>query len=120
MVTYWLKELKNNAKADIVIVLVGNKTDLEKNRVIDREEVRAFAARAGAEHMETSAKSGSGVDNLFLAVLQKMVKMDKSTTSRKGGTWHIGAFCACLTLPAARQKNVIKVMDDPPRSRCSC
>lgn len=39
----WLKELYEHADAHIVVMLVGNKTDLESERSVPTEEARSFA-----------------------------------------------------------------------------
>lgn len=39
----WLKELYEHAEANIVVMLVGNKTDLESERSVPTEEARNFA-----------------------------------------------------------------------------
>lgn len=39
----WLKELYEHAEANIVVMLVGNKTDLESERSVPTEEAQGFA-----------------------------------------------------------------------------
>lgn len=39
----WLKELKQFADGNIVILLVGNKTDLKDRREVKKEEAAAYA-----------------------------------------------------------------------------
>lgn len=39
----WLKELYEHADPHIVVMLVGNKTDLESERSVPTEEARGFA-----------------------------------------------------------------------------
>lgn len=39
----WLKELRDHADANIVIMLVGNKSDLRHLRAVPTEEAKAFA-----------------------------------------------------------------------------
>lgn len=40
----WLKELRDHADANIVIMLVGNKSDLKHLRAVPTEEAKAFAS----------------------------------------------------------------------------
>uniref|UniRef100_A0A452UGL0 Ras-related protein Rab-25 n=1 Tax=Ursus maritimus TaxID=29073 RepID=A0A452UGL0_URSMA len=40
----WLKELRDHADSNIVIMLVGNKSDLRHLRAVPTDEARAFAA----------------------------------------------------------------------------
>ena len=40
----WLKELRDHADANIVIMLVGNKSDLRHLRAVPTEEAKQFAS----------------------------------------------------------------------------
>ncbi|EXJ93334.1 Ras-like protein Rab-11B [Capronia coronata CBS 617.96] len=44
-VTRWLKELRDHADANIVIMLVGNKSDLRHLRAVPTEEAKQFASK---------------------------------------------------------------------------
>lgn len=39
----WLKELNEHAESNVVVMLVGNKTDLELERLVPTKEARGFA-----------------------------------------------------------------------------
>jgi Ras-related protein Rab-11A len=41
----WLKELRDHADANIVIMLVGNKSDLRHLRAVPTEEAKQFASK---------------------------------------------------------------------------
>ena len=43
-VTRWLKELRDHADSNIVIMLVGNKSDLKHLRAVPEDEARAYAS----------------------------------------------------------------------------
>lgn len=45
-VTRWLKELRDHADANIVIMLVGNKSDLRHLRAVPTEEAKSFASES--------------------------------------------------------------------------
>lgn len=48
----WLKELRDHADANIVIMLVGNKSDLRHLRAVPTEEAKQFASRfLGTEYL---------------------------------------------------------------------
>ncbi|KAL0047298.1 hypothetical protein WJX82_000152 [Trebouxia sp. C0006] len=70
---HWVSELQKNAGGNLVVVLVGNKTDLEEHRVISEEEGREYATRNNMLFVETSAKTAANTSELFeqdlLAVL---------------------------------------------------
>ncbi|KAL0061085.1 Rab GTPase ypt31 [Marasmius tenuissimus] len=54
-VTRWLKELRDHADSNIVIMLVGNKSDLKHLRAVPTDEAKAFASENGLSFIETSA-----------------------------------------------------------------
>ncbi|XP_075687625.1 ras-related protein Rab-17 [Rhinoderma darwinii] len=65
----WLQELqKCFISGEMVIALVGNKTDLHDERKVSREDAEAFAEQNQLLFMETSAKTGNGVKEVFEAV----------------------------------------------------
>lgn len=45
----WLKELRDHADSNIVIMLVGNKSDLRHLRAVPTDEARAFAGELVAD-----------------------------------------------------------------------
>lgn len=51
----WVHELQRNVQEPMVLSLVGNKIDLEKNRSVSREEASLLAHSIGGNYFETSA-----------------------------------------------------------------
>ena len=45
-VTRWLKELRDHADSNIVIMLVGNKSDLKHLRAVPTDEAKAFSSKS--------------------------------------------------------------------------
>ncbi|TAQ86415.1 hypothetical protein B7494_g5267 [Chlorociboria aeruginascens] len=68
-VTRWLKELRDHADANIVIMLVGNKSDLRHLRAVPTEEAKAFASENNLSFIETSALDASNVELAFQNIL---------------------------------------------------
>ena len=64
-VDIWLKECKDMCFKDILIVLVGNKSDLEGRRAVSFEEGQKFAEDNQLLFFETSAKDGSNIQEIF-------------------------------------------------------
>ena len=50
-VTRWLKELRDHADSNIVIMLVGNKSDLKHLRAVPTEEAKVFSSTCSLCHM---------------------------------------------------------------------
>ena len=62
----WLKELRENAGNDIIIFLIGNKADLNRQRVISKEIIEQYVIENKIDcYEECSAKTGEGVDKIF-------------------------------------------------------
>uniref|UniRef100_A0A669QCW1 Ras-related protein Rab-25 n=1 Tax=Phasianus colchicus TaxID=9054 RepID=A0A669QCW1_PHACC len=74
VVERWLKELYDHAEASIVVMLVGNKSDLAQAREVPTEEAKMFAENNGLLFIETSALDSTNVEQAFETVL-------------KGGCW---------------------------------
>ncbi|XP_026173528.1 RAB11a, member RAS oncogene family, like [Mastacembelus armatus] len=65
----WLKELQDHADSNIVIMLVGNKSDLRHLRAVPTDEAKAFAEKHGLSFLETSALDSSNVELAFQTIL---------------------------------------------------
>lgn len=55
----WLKELQDHADANIVIMLVGNKSDLRHLRAVPTDEAKSFAGMAASAGTCGRAQPGS-------------------------------------------------------------
>jgi Ras-related protein Rab-6A len=62
---HWVNETKDLKRDDAIFVLVGNKIDLEENRVVTKKEAEDFATEKGFLFHEVSAKTGEQVQELF-------------------------------------------------------
>ncbi|KAL6636539.1 hypothetical protein ACP70R_024111 [Stipagrostis hirtigluma subsp. patula] len=75
----WLRELRDHADANIVVMLAGNKTDLRHLRSVSQDDAAAFAEREGLSFLETSALDATNVDRAFQTVLAEIYR----TVSKK-------------------------------------
>ncbi|VDM45220.1 unnamed protein product [Toxocara canis] len=64
-VKLWVKELRRMLGDSVVLLIVGNKTDLSRNRNVEQEVAIEYAKLVGAEHCETSAKDNVGINQAF-------------------------------------------------------
>merc|ERR1711959_347350 len=74
----WTKELgkfagKRKKGEEIPITVCGNKTDLRK-QVVSEKEGREWATRRGYAFYQTSAQSGENVDTVFNDLFSRVVK----------------------------------------------
>jgi small GTP-binding protein len=63
----WIQLIKEHIQDQIPTVLVGNKTDLSE-RAVTNEEAKSLAKELGIMHTLSSAKTGDGVADVFMAV----------------------------------------------------
>ncbi|KAJ1292760.1 hypothetical protein BS78_01G015000 [Paspalum vaginatum] len=70
----WLRELRDHADAStVVVMLVGNKTDLAAHlRAVPRGDAAAFAEAEGLSFLETSALDATNVDAAFQTALAEI------------------------------------------------
>ena len=70
----WLEELVQHADPGILVMLVGNKTDLANQRDVSTEEGREFAAKNKLSFIETSAKDKTNVNEAFERLVHEIYK----------------------------------------------
>ncbi|XP_063056574.1 ras-related protein Rab-11B-like [Engraulis encrasicolus] len=71
----WLKELRDHADNNIVIMLVGNKSDLCHLRAVPTDEARAFAKKNNFSFIETSALDSTNVEEAFKNILTEIYRI---------------------------------------------
>jgi len=71
----WLKELRDHAEPNIVVMLVGNKSDLRHLRAVETDEAMSFSEQHNLAFIETSALDSSGVDTAFQRILTEIYRL---------------------------------------------
>jgi Ras-related protein Rab-6A len=102
----WIDEVRTERGSDVIIVLVGNKTDLTDKREVSVEEGDARAREAGVMFIETSAKAGFNVKALFRKIAAALPGMEAPAPAAKPAEDRL--VDVKLTAPA------------PPASTCAC
>lgn len=74
-VARWLEELRGHADKNIVIMLVGNKTDLGSLRAVPTEDAKEFAEKENLFFIETSALEATNVETAFVNVLTEIYRV---------------------------------------------
>ena len=69
----WIEEVRAERGTDVVIALVGNKTDLVDRREVSVEEATSFARKQAMMYIEASAKTREGIRQSFEEVVQKIL-----------------------------------------------
>ena len=66
----WIDSIKQCAKKDVVITLIGNKCDLNNIKVIDTETGQKLADEYGIKFFETSVKNSVNIEKIFTCIAQ--------------------------------------------------
>ncbi|KAI9821732.1 MAG: GTPase Ryh1 [Pycnora praestabilis] len=72
----WVDDVRGERGDDVIIVLVGNKTDLNDKREVTAAQGEEEAKKHKLLFIETSAKVGHNVKNLFRMIAQKLPGME--------------------------------------------
>ncbi|XP_019175795.1 PREDICTED: ras-related protein RABA1f-like [Ipomoea nil] len=95
----WLKELRDHTDQNIVVMLVGNKSDLRHLRAVPTDDAGSFAERENTFFVETSALEALNVESAFTEVLTQIYRVvskrsldagDDPSALPKGQTINIG------------------------------
>lgn len=80
----WISTLKK-ATGSIPLVIIGNKVDLSPDkRRVSAEDAEDLAKRLEADHLETSAKEGNNVEDMFLKIARKCHENAKKIEKEHG------------------------------------
>ncbi|KAF5011473.1 hypothetical protein FDECE_2392 [Fusarium decemcellulare] len=112
-VTRWLKELRDHADANIVIMLVGNKSDLRHLRAVPTEEAKSFASENHLSFIETSALDASNVELAFQNILTEIYRIVSSKALDSGES-------AQATIGAGTNISLSKPADDDAAKGGKC
>ena len=77
----WMNDIKEECSADIPMILVGNKLDLEDKRVIDKERAMEFAKNKKLEYIETSSKTGENINKALSLIIEKIYQRADSNSN---------------------------------------
>ncbi|CAK8578798.1 unnamed protein product [Lathyrus sativus] len=105
----WVEEVRQERGTDVIIVLVGNKTDLVEKRQVSIEEGDTKSKEFGIMFIETSAKAGFNIKPLFRKIAsalpgmetlsstkqEDMVDVNLKPTVNSSNTEQQGGGCAC-------------------------
>mmetsp|Transcript_85589 Transcript_85589/g.105046 ORF Transcript_85589/g.105046 Transcript_85589/m.105046 type:complete len:211 (+) Transcript_85589:50-682(+) len=82
-VQHWVEELRKIVGYDIILFMAANKIDLEHKRQVNKSDAMQYGLKVGAKIFDTSAKSGTGVEQLFLELTKSLLKQARN--KQKGG-----------------------------------
>eukprot|EP00029_Vermamoeba_vermiformis_P005447 TRINITY_DN1896_c0_g1_i2.p1 TRINITY_DN1896_c0_g1~~TRINITY_DN1896_c0_g1_i2.p1 ORF type:complete len:255 (-),score=30.73 TRINITY_DN1896_c0_g1_i2:78-842(-) len=68
----WVEELQRNIQGEILLTIVGNKSDRAKYRQIELSDGETYAKSVGAKFFEVSAKTGDGIEEAFFEIAKEL------------------------------------------------
>ncbi|GAA5822666.1 hypothetical protein JCM11251_004333 [Rhodosporidiobolus azoricus] len=99
----WVDDVRSERGNDVIIVLVGNKTDLGDKRQVTTDEAEQKSKELNVMFIETSAKAGHNVKTLFRKIAQALPGMDRPGEGQgEGGNQMIDV--SVTPTPAAGQE----------------
>lgn len=69
----WMLSIYKNAEPNISRILVGNKLDLEVNRIVSKSDCQKLAEEHGMEYFETSAKENLNIHDSMNFMIEKVI-----------------------------------------------
>lgn len=70
----WLRDFQKYIRKEGVYVLIGNKTDMQEDRVVTSEKGKELADDIKASHfIETSARLGENIEEAFLLLVKQIL-----------------------------------------------
>lgn len=77
----WLQEVERYTEGDVLKILVGTKSDLSGDRSVSREDAKDFADKLGIAYVETSAKTGDRVEDVFTKLAKSILESWQEATA---------------------------------------
>ncbi len=90
----WVEDAKAIRENDVLLILVGNKADMEPQRQVPLQEAKDYADKMNFLFYETSAKTGNNVKLVFNDLAKKLtgIELEPSlTTDEKPRGFVLGA-----------------------------
>ena len=111
----WLKDVHLLSNPDIKLFLIGNKTDLEYDRVVKFQEAENYANEHGFHYVkETSAKSGFNAKEVFIQAT-KILYLEHLKYKRRGNIGGNSNF------NNNNNNNIpVKIKTEPKRNKGCC
>ena len=72
----WIEDAKAIREDDVLLILVGNKSDMDQQRQVTYEQGKEYAEKMNLLYFETSAKSGLNIKTLFNELAKKITGIE--------------------------------------------
>jgi Ras-related protein Rab-8A len=115
----WMKEVKQHASSDIVIYLIGNRSDLEDDREVTQERAIEFCKEYSIDKFfETSAKTGNNVEETFSVASKELYVQQKEAVAMEADTPKTKETKDQVT--GSKGQKLVKKTNEPTNKKKSC
>ena len=113
----WIEDVRNERGSDVIIILVGNKTDLSEKRQVSVEEGEDKANKEGIMFIESSAKAGFNIKALFRKLATALPGVEAAPAQQNTNLIDIK-----LSAPKKAEGATANPVDptSPPAGGCAC
>ena len=119
----WLDEIKSQTHPNLKIILIGNKADLEDERVIDTNIAQELAKEHNIDlFMETSAKTGFNAQKVFVKAAQMLLEDYQKYSDIDGRDSYMSKDKSSITLSANENEGETgnETEEKPRKKKCQC
>lgn len=122
----WVTELQQNVEEPMVLVVIGNKSDLTHQRQVNDEEGRNYATKIGAMYHETSVLHNEGIESVFLAISKGLLRLQSGsqntdssyTVYDSNGLWLSGDISLSPSLEESANTSIAHGIYERPFTCC--
>ena len=94
----WVRSIKDECGKQIQMLIIGNKNDLNEERVVDKNIAMEYAKEEKIDYLETSSKTGDNIQKAISLLCEKVLENTEFTND----------FSFTLDATAISQKNKSK------------
>ncbi|XP_063231232.1 ras-related protein Rab-8A isoform X1 [Bacillus rossius redtenbacheri] len=113
----WIRNIEENASADVEKMLLGNKCELNEKRQVTKERGEQLAIEYGIKFMETSAKASINVEDAFFTLARDIkTKMEKKLCQGVRPEMAVDDQNACYHMKTSAERNrALGEASNPPK-----
>jgi small GTP-binding protein len=104
----WISELKQERGDDVMMIVVGNKIDVESRRAVAKVDGQQLAASVNAPYFETSAKTNENIDLVFQTICESVGQKTDGVSPKS------------VSEPSKSLKTTVTIPEEVPKVKKGC